>query len=77
MPWTTFDHNITINGDVAWVTCLRVHRFRWIGEGESPIGPSEARITRSTEILVKRDGRWRVVHAHFSEASREPAPGNV
>lgn len=77
VPWQSFDQNVTINGDVAWVTCLRLHKFRWIGEGDSPIGASAARITRSTEILVKRDGQWRVVHAHFSDAASTPRPGNV
>lgn len=77
IPWITWDHNVTINGDAAWVTCLRLHQLRWIGEEPSPLGEPKPQITRSTEILVKNDEQWRVVHAHFSVASLAPRPGNV
>jgi hypothetical protein len=28
-------------------------------------------------VFRKEDGDWRVVHAHFSEASSTPRPGGV
>jgi len=34
-------------------------------------------ITRSTMVLRKEAGGWRVVHAHFSEASSGERPGGV
>jgi hypothetical protein len=34
-------------------------------------------ITRSTMVFRKEQGEWRVVHAHFSEASAGPRPGGV
>ena len=34
-------------------------------------------ITRSTMVFRKEAGDWRVVHAHFSEASARPRPGGV
>jgi hypothetical protein len=28
-------------------------------------------------VMVKESGGWKTVHAHFSQASREPRPGDV
>lgn len=76
-PWITFDENVTINGDVAWVTCLRFHQFHWIGEEENPFPDSKPQLTRSTEIFVRKPDGWKVVHTHFSPGALSPRPGNV
>ncbi|KWX67210.1 nuclear transport factor 2 family protein [Mycobacterium sp. NAZ190054] len=76
-PWRSFDREITVAGDVAWVTCLRTVDAAWIGDEEDPFtgfGPQTR--TRSTEILRREADGWRVVHAHFSMlAPGVPIPG--
>lgn len=75
-PWRSWDHNVWIEGDVAWVTCQRMNQMRWTGEGEGPIQDVPT-VSRSTEIYVKSDGEWRAVHVHYSPAAMTPRPGNV
>ena len=75
-PWRSWDHNVWVHGDVAWLTAHRMSNLSWIGEGEAPFegGPM---ISRATELYVKEDGEWRAAHVHYSPAAFSPRPGNV
>lgn len=76
LPCTTFDEDVEVAGEVAWVTSSRFGSARWTGATPTPIsnGPY---LFRSTEILVRGVSGWQVVHSHFSPISQEPRPGDI
>jgi hypothetical protein len=65
---------------MAVVWCHRRTRRNWVGKEPPPTDihyAGDEFITRSTMVFRKEGGDWRVVHAHFSEASSDPRPGGV
>lgn len=78
--WTPFDIGGVVTGDLAVVWCHRRTRRKWVGATPPPrdihYDDSEF-ISRSTMVFRNEDGRWRVVHAHFSPADSGPRPGGV
>ena len=77
--WTPFDLGGVVSNDLAVVWCERHTQSEWIGRDPPP----QARrygvsfISRSTMVVRKEAGDWRVVHVHFSEASTAPRPGGI
>ncbi|MEZ5101763.1 MAG: nuclear transport factor 2 family protein [Thermoleophilia bacterium] len=64
------DPEVRVVGDAAWVA------YRLIFAGESTGGEGQGDIagtfrfeTRGTDVLVRRDGRWRIAHGHYSFGS--------
>lgn len=74
--YTSYDQRVQMQGDVAWVTCHRYGYSRWVGP-EPRRQPDGPRLSRSTEILIRRPDGWRTVHVHFSAASLLPRPGGI
>jgi len=78
--WTPFDIGGVVSDDMAVVWCHRRTKRNWTGKEPPPkdihYGGDEF-ITRSTMVFRKEVGEWRVVHAHFSEASAGERPGGV
>jgi hypothetical protein len=78
--WTPFDIGGVVSDDLATVWCHRRTRRNWVGDEPPPrdihYGGDEF-ITRSTMVFRKENGEWRVVHAHFSEASAAVRPGGI
>jgi ketosteroid isomerase-like protein len=78
--WTPFDLGGVVSDDMAVVWCHRRTKRHWTGAAPPPkdihYGGAEF-ITRSTMVFRKEAGGWRVVHAHFSEASSGERPGGV
>ena len=54
-------------GDTAWWACILDDLGEWDGR---PIGWKD---TRWTGVLVKREGKWRIVQMHFSFAADKVA----
>ncbi|GFG73191.1 YybH family protein [Mycobacterium botniense] len=54
------DEHVEVVGDVAWVTYLNHYRSDF-----GDLGSCDCDM-RATEIWRRRDGEWRLVHAHFS-----------
>lgn len=54
------DERVEVEGDVAWVTYLSHYQadFGTLGSYDGGM--------RSTEIWRSRDGKWELVHTHFS-----------
>jgi len=78
--WTPFDLGGMVSDDMAVVWCHRRTKRNWTGREPPPQDihyGGEEFITRSTMVFRKEAGDWRVVHAHFSEASARPRPGGV
>jgi ketosteroid isomerase-like protein len=76
VPYTSWDQQIRVEGDVGWLTSSRFGITKWVGIEESPF-PEGFTPSRSTEIFVRSDEGWRCVHTHFSRASTEPRPGGI
>jgi ketosteroid isomerase-like protein len=58
----SIDPQVTVVGDVAWVT----YRLRF----EADFGPELGQVnqpSRGTEIWRRIDGEWRMAHCHFSD----------
>lgn len=51
---------VQVYGDVAILT------YNFLGAVEDADGAVEANVAKSTRVYVNRDGRWQLVHAHFS-----------
>ncbi len=49
-----------VDGDLAWAACP------WDSRGLRDDGSSFPRPGRVTIVLVRRNGRWRAAHTHFS-----------
>ena len=78
--WTPFDIGGVVSDDMAVVWCHRRTRRNWVGKEPPPKDihyAGDEFITRSTMVFRKEGSDWRVVHAHFSEASSGPRPGGV
>jgi ketosteroid isomerase-like protein len=77
--WEPFDVKVIVRGDMAVVTCHRKTTTRWKDEsGERPPAHDDKSfVSRSTMVLVREQGDWKTVHAHFSEGRDTPRPGNV
>jgi ketosteroid isomerase-like protein len=78
--WTPFDIGGVVADDLAVVWCHRRTRRRWTGNEPPPEDihyGGEEFITRSTMVFRKEAGEWRVVHAHFSQASSGARPGGI
>jgi ketosteroid isomerase-like protein len=72
-PSTPGGVRIIIRGDMAVITEERgVRRWNWFGAGEPRFTP--APYVRSTLVVVRDDGDWKVVHAHFSPGKEGPRP---
>ncbi|MEP1086686.1 nuclear transport factor 2 family protein [Algoriphagus sp.] len=56
--------NVTVNGDVAWIT------YYWKDEGETA-GEAFASTGKSTRIFVKEDGKWLCIHGHYTLLTAE------
>ena len=76
-PWVSDHVKVVVRGDMAAVTCHRVARLRWVGEGVTPDFSDRPLRSRSTEVLVRERGQWKVIHAHFSVANDGPRPGGI
>lgn len=61
------DERVEVEGDVAWVTYLSRYQADFGAVGTYDGG------MRSTEIWRRRDGKWEIVHTHFSA----PAPAQT
>jgi ketosteroid isomerase-like protein len=78
--WTPFDIGGVVSGDLAVIWCHRRTRRKWTGKEPPPKDihyGGEEFLSRSTMVFRKEGGEWRVVHAHFSEASTGERPGGV
>lgn len=77
--WEPFDVKVIVRGEMAVVTCHRKTTSRWKPEtGKPDAGHEDKSFTsRSTMVLVKENGDWKTVHAHFSEGRDTPRPGGV
>jgi len=78
--WTPFDLAGVVSEDMAVIWCHRRTRRQWTGKEPPPANihyGGEEFISRSSMVFRKEDGDWRVVHAHFSEASSTRRPGGV
>lgn len=78
--WEPFDIKVIVRGDMAVVTCHRTTMTRWKpGTGTPDTGHQDKSgfTSRSTMVLVKENGAWKTVHAHFSEGRDTPRPGGI
>ena len=78
--WVPYDMGGVVGTDVAVTWCHRKTKIRWIGKDPRPTDKRHEDkdfVSRSTMVFHKKDGDWRVVHVHFSEASSEPRPGDI
>src|SRR6266516_4162091 len=78
--WTPFDIGGVVSDEVAVVWCHRRTKRKWTGAAPPPQDihyGGEEFVTRSTMVFRKEAGDWRVVHAHFSQASSGERPGGV
>jgi ketosteroid isomerase-like protein len=78
--WTPFDIGGVVSNDMATIWCHRRARRTWTGKEPPPKDihySGDEFMTRSTMVFRKEADEWRVVHAHFSEASSGPRPGGV
>jgi len=78
--WHPYDMRGCISGDLATVWCHRKTRLNWVGSEPKPNRKhmdDKDFTSRSTMVFRREDGKWRVVHVHFSEASVEPRPGGI
>ena len=64
-PYGAGNIRIVVRGDMAVVAADGVSRTKeWIGKPEETHNPKRY---RTTQVCVREGGRWKVVHAHFSE----------
>jgi len=76
--WTPFDIGGVVSADLAVIWCERHTRSEWVGADPLPSRPyGKDFISRATMVFRKEAGDWRVVHAHFSQASEAPRPGGI
>jgi hypothetical protein len=67
---------LTIRDGMALLTDDRLGRFRGYvsGKEEPDIAFSQQPYVRLTNVYLKENGEWRVVHAHFSSGHDGPRP---
>lgn len=78
--WTPYDIGGAVVGDMATIWCHRKTRRTWKGQQPPPRDfhyENDEFVSRSTLVFRREDGDWRVIHAHFSEATNTPRPGGV
>ena len=78
--WEPYDIKILVRGDMALVTCHRKTTRRWKGPESERVAydvDKPSFVSRATLVMLRESGGWKTVHAHFSEASPGPRPGNV
>jgi hypothetical protein len=78
--WTPFDIGGEITEQMAVIWCHRNSHREWIGDHKPPREihyKGEKFVSRSTMVFHKENGRWRVIHAHFSVGDSGPRPGGV
>ena len=79
--WTPYDIGGEIGRDMAVIWCHRKCHREWTGTGARP--PRDLHyqgqefMSRSTLVFHKESGKWRVVHAHFSEGGVGERPGGI
>ena len=76
-PWRSTDERLMGGGDMALLTCERICKVDWTGEGEAASFTGGVWKTRSTEVYVREKGDWRCVHLHISTAADPPRPGGI
>jgi ketosteroid isomerase-like protein len=59
------DEQVHVAGDVAWVTC-----------NENLLESATTSTVAATNVFVRSDGRWRLVHHHGSGVVHQPRPRN-
>lgn len=65
---TSHDVVVRVVGDVAWVSYRLTSLVRWRSEEyENPWGEAVPALGRGTEVYERRDGRWQMVHGHYSK----------
>lgn len=70
----THDTRVTIREEMALLTDDYVSRTNeWVGEGETPSIVANPNI-RTTMVVLKVDGIWKVAHLHFSSRASGPRP---
>jgi hypothetical protein len=66
---------ILIRGDMALITDDHVGRYwKWIGAAEEPNFLIDKPYIRVTAVCLKQDGRWWMVHGHFSSGRTGKRP---
>ena len=71
-PYGAGNIRIVVRGDMAMVAADGVSRTKeWVGRPEDVHNPKRY---RTTQVCVRKDGRWQVVHAHFSEQTEGLRP---
>jgi hypothetical protein len=77
-PWKSHEVHLTVSDGVAFLTCERTARMRWVGEDEPPaFANNKIWRSRSSEIFVKEHGAWKYKHVHISSSAEGPRPGNA
>lgn len=73
-PYSPGRVRIVVRGDMACITADYVSRHKeWIGR-TSEHNPS---YYRATQVAVRTEGGWKVIHAHFSVQDTGPRPDRV
>jgi ketosteroid isomerase-like protein len=63
---------IAVRGDMAMIAADGVSRTKeWVGKPEEIHNPKRY---RATQVCIRTDGKWKVVHAHFSEQDEGVRP---
>ena len=78
--WTPFDLGGVVGAEMATIWCRRRTARRWQCAEPPPRDlhhADEAFVSRSTMVFRQEEGRWRVVHAHFFEATDTPRPDGI
>lgn len=67
-PWTVacVDLRIDVQGDIAWVRCVEIMQAFGSTEGE------DAARMQATNVFVRDEGDWRMVHHHASASPDNP-----
>jgi ketosteroid isomerase-like protein len=77
--WIPFDVGGVIGPEVAVIWCERHTKIRWVGNDPRPAERHEDEdfVSRSTMTFYKENDDWRVIHVHFSPASKDARPGGI
>ena len=78
--WTPYEIGGEISGNMAVVWCHRRGSRNWIGSNSPPRDihyQGQEFMSRSTMVFHKEEGKWRIVHAHFSVGDVGDRPGGI
>lgn len=65
-PYSPGNVHIVIRGDMAVIVADNVGRFKeWLKPSEDSTTHNPP-YYRATEVVIREDGKWQIVHAHFS-----------